>query len=78
MNDSELRDALDEKRERDRANRLAAIKRWVAYVEEQPPEVWGEQLNTLVEAQLEAAREAGVSAEQYERVERAGREHRSD
>lgn len=51
--------------------RLEAIHRWVEYVESTPPEVWGEQLNTLVNGQLEAAREAGLPADDYRRIDRA-------
>lgn len=71
MTDSDGRDRLDEKRRRNREQRIESIKRWVRYIEENPPEKWGEQQNRLVNSQLEAARESGVSAEQYRRVERA-------
>ncbi|WP_136688203.1 hypothetical protein [Halorhabdus amylolytica] len=67
-------DPLAEKHERNREQRRAEVERWVTYIQENPPDVWGPQLNTLIESQLEAARESGVSAEQRERVEQAGRE----
>lgn len=76
MTDSE--DSLAEKHERNREQRIAEIERWVAYIEENAPEVWGEQLNTLIESQLQSARESGVSAAQRERVRKAGREWAED
>lgn len=63
-----------EKKRRNRAERLSEIKRWVNYVQTEPSDVWGEQLNTLIESQLDAARGSDVSAEQYRRVSRAGEE----
>lgn len=72
MTDSD--DPLAEKHERNREQRIAAIKRWATYIEENPPEVWGPQLNSLIESQLEAAQQSGVSAAQRERVREAGRE----
>lgn len=78
MRDSNERDALAEKHERNREQRLAEIKHWVEYVESTPPETWGEQLNRLVDSQLDAARGADVSAEQYRRVAEAGREWAED
>lgn len=74
MTDSNERDALAAKHERNREQRLVEIKRWVEYVESNPAETWGEQLNRLVDSQLDAARDAGLTAEQYERVEAAGSE----
>lgn len=76
MTDSD--DPLAAKHERNQQQRIDEIKRWVQYVEENPPEVWGKQLNSLVESQLTAARESGVSGEQYERVDAAGREWREN
>lgn len=67
-------DSLAEKHERNREQRRTEIERWVTYIQENPPDVWGPQLNTLIESQLEAARKSGVSAKQRERVEQAGQE----
>jgi hypothetical protein len=72
MTDSD--DPLADKHERNRARRIEEIERWVEYIRDNPPEVWGEQLNTLIESQIEAARKSGVSAEQRQRVREAGRE----
>ncbi|MCL9813474.1 hypothetical protein [Natranaeroarchaeum aerophilus] len=72
MTDSDLRDQLDEKHERNRELRLDAIRRWVEFIEEQPPEVWGPQQNRLIESQLQSARESGLDAEHYRRVKEAG------
>ena len=74
MNDSSAREDLDEKHEKRREQRIEAIKRWVEYIQENPPEVWGPQQNALINSQLEAARKSGISAEQYLRVERASEE----
>lgn len=78
MNDSSARDELDAKHERFRQHRIEAIKRWVEYIRETPPGTWGEQQNSLVDSQLQAARESGVTAEQRLRVERATRERSDD
>jgi len=67
-------DPLTDKHERNRTQRIEEIERWVEYIRDNPPEVWGAQLNTLIESQIEAARKSGVSAEQRERVRDAGRE----
>lgn len=64
MNDSSERNALDEKRVRNRQQRLQAIKRWVEYIEAHDPEEWGEQQNRLINSQLESARKSGVDVEQ--------------
>lgn len=72
MTDSDLRDRLDEKHERNRELRLEAIRQWVEFIEEHPPEVWGPQQNKLIESQLQSARETGLDAEHYRCVERAG------
>ncbi|WP_198661994.1 hypothetical protein [Halorussus litoreus] len=77
MTDSNARDRLAEKHQKNRQQRVEAVKRWVRYVKKNPPEKWGEQQNRVIDSQLRAARESNVSAEQYRRVERAGevREH---
>lgn len=74
MTDSERTDSLDAKHQHNREERIAEIKRWVRYIEDNPPEVWGEQLNDLVESQLQSARDSGLSAAQYERIKQAGDE----
>lgn len=76
MSDSPLLDDLRAQQERNEEQRIAAIKRWVEYVENHPPEVWGEQLNSLVDSQLQSAREADLPAEHYRRVEQAGEAYR--
>ena len=78
MTDSENTDPLAAKHERNRRERLDEIERWVEYIQHNPPEVWGEQLNTLIESQLEAAQQSGLSAEHYDRIERTGRELAAD
>jgi hypothetical protein len=56
-------DALAAKHETNREARFDAVERWVAYIREQPPEVWGPQQNDLIEAQLQSARETDLSVE---------------
>jgi len=67
MTDSETPD-LDAKHERNGAERLEGIKRWVEYIRDHPPEVWGPQQNAVVDSQLESARAAGHSAEHQRRI----------
>lgn len=74
MSDSELRETLDGKHEQEREQRLESIHHWVQFIEENPPEVWGEQQNKLVNSQLQSARESGLDASHYQRVEKAGDE----
>ena len=68
MTDSSVRERLDAKHEDDRERRIAAIKRWVAYIESEPPEVWGPQQNAIVDDQLNAAQNANTSAAHQQRV----------
>lgn len=77
MTDSNTLDELEAKHERNREQRLEAVKHWVEYIESTPVEEWGPQFNRLVNSQLEAAQAAGLSAEHYEWIEDAGR-HWSD
>lgn len=70
MTDSSERESLADKHERNRAQRLEQIKRWVKYIDANPPETWGPQLNRLVNSQLESARDADISAEQYRQIKR--------
>lgn len=68
MHDSSRSEDLAAKHERNRQERLEGIVRWVEYVRDNPPEVWGPQQNRLVNSQLESARETGLSAEHERRV----------
>lgn len=74
MTDSELPDTVADTREEDRQARLERVKFWAAFIEENPPEVWGPQQNALVDSQLRSARESGLDAAHYRRVDRAGRD----
>ena len=49
MTDSSVRDRLDAKHASDRERYVAAIERWVAYIESEPPEVWGSQQNATID-----------------------------
>lgn len=77
MSDSRQPEALAAEQERNRERRLEGIRRWAEYVDANPPDVWGEQLNRLVDEQLQAARDAEVSIDVRKRVENAGRQYSS-
>ena len=68
MSDSPTPDDSTAPRERFREQRIAAIKRWVAYIKSEPPETWGPQQNTVVNDQLAAAQHVGVSAAHHQAV----------
>lgn len=70
MSDSDELDSLASKHARNREQRLEAIKRWVRYVQANPPEQWGREQNKLVNSQLESARATGLDPEHYRRVNR--------
>lgn len=74
MSDSELLDALDDKHERNREERIQSIKHWVQFIKDNPPEVWGPQQNKLINSQLQSARDSDLDAEHYQRIEQAGRD----
>ncbi|WP_206536711.1 hypothetical protein [Halovivax asiaticus] len=40
MTEATERESLDEKRNRNRQQRLTAVKRWVEYIETHDPDVW--------------------------------------
>ncbi|WP_080510829.1 hypothetical protein [Halorubrum californiense] len=68
MSDSDRPDHLDAKHDRNREQRIAAIKRWVAYIQSEPPEVWGPQQNAVVDGQLSAAQHVATSAAHQQHV----------
>ena len=68
MSDSDKPDHLDAKHDRDREQRIAAVKRWVAYIQSEPPEVWGPQQNAVVDGQLSAAQHVATSAAHQQHV----------
>lgn len=74
MSDSNERDSLEGKRERNRQQRIAGIKRWVEYIRAHDSDEWGEQQNRLINSQLESARQSDIDIEHRRRVERAGRD----
>jgi len=55
MNDSNAPEHLDAKDVRSREQRIEGIKRWIEYIESEPPETWGPQQNAIVNDQLDAA-----------------------
>lgn len=74
MNDSNGRDPLDAKHERNRQQRIEGIKRWVEYIESEPPEKWGPQQNAIVDGPLEAAQIVQTSAAHQQRVKEVAAE----
>lgn len=78
MKDSEEREALEAKRERNRDERIQRVKQWVEYIKSTPVEEWGPQQNRVVNSQLDSAQNSGLSVEHYQRVEAAGEEFRTE
>jgi hypothetical protein len=56
------------KGERGRPPRYDQVRRWAAYIQTHPPEVWGPQQNAVVNGQLESAQAVAVSAAERARV----------
>jgi hypothetical protein len=54
--DSNEREHLDAKHERDREQRIEGIERRVEYGRSEPPETWGPQQNAVVNRRLDAVR----------------------
>ena len=69
MSDSNAPEHLDAKHERNREQRIEGIKRWVEFIESEPPETWGPQQNAVVNDQLDAAQSVGMSADHQQHVE---------
>ncbi|RQG95020.1 hypothetical protein [Natrarchaeobius oligotrophus] len=69
MSDSNARKRLDAKHEHNREQRIEGIKRWVEYLESEPPETWGPQQNAVVNDQLDAAQSGQTSADHQQHVE---------
>jgi len=69
MSDSNAREHLDAKHERNREQRIEGIKRWVEYIESESPETWGPQQNAVVNDQLDAAQSVQTSADHQQHVE---------
>ena len=67
MTDSNAREHLETKHERNREQRIEGIKRWVEYIESESPETWGPQQNAVVNDQLDAAQsvQTPASHQQY-------------
>lgn len=70
MSDSNGSSDLPDADERRNA-RLEQIRQWADYIQREDPEVWGPQLNRLVNAQLDAARDAGITVEELAQIEAA-------
>ncbi|WP_138004423.1 hypothetical protein [Halalkalirubrum salinum] len=68
MSDSNKREQLAAKHERNREQRIKGIKRWVEYIKSEPPERWGPQQNAVVDGQLDAAQSAQLSAAHQQHV----------
>ena len=68
MSDSNARDRLDARHERNREQRIKGIKRWVDYITSKPPETWGPQQNAVVNDQLDAAQSVQTPASHQQHV----------
>ncbi len=68
MSDSNTRKHLEAKHERNREQRIEAIKRWVEYIKSEPPEAWGPQQNAVVNDQLDAAQSVQTSTAHQQHV----------
>ena len=69
MADSNRSEQLDAKHEQNAQERLEGVQRWVEYIRENPPDVWGPQQNRLVNSQLQSARETELSSDHEQRVQ---------
>ncbi|MDB2226393.1 hypothetical protein PM076_13560 [Halorubrum ezzemoulense] len=76
MSDSLKPDTLDAKHDGDWQQRITAIKRWVAYINAEPPETWGPQQNAVVNGQLTAAQHVATSAAHQQHVTAVAQEIR--
>ncbi|MFC7185838.1 hypothetical protein [Halorubrum yunnanense] len=52
----------------ERPPRYEQVIRWVEYIKEHPPEVWGPQQNAVVNGQIESTRAVDVSAEEKQAI----------
>ena len=52
----------------ERPPRYEQVIRWVEYINEHPPEVWGPQQNAVVNGQIESAQAVDVSAEEKQAI----------
>lgn len=68
MRDSNVRERLDTKHQRNREQRIEGIKRWVEYIKSEPPKTWGPQQNAVVDDQLDAAQSVQTSASHQQHV----------
>lgn len=68
MPNSNQSERLAAKHAQNRQARLEGIKRWVEYMQANPPEVWGPQQNELVDTQLQSARETDLTLEHERRI----------
>lgn len=68
MSDSNAPERLDAKHARNREQRIDGIKRWVRYIESEPPETWGPQQNAVVNDQLHSAQSVRTAAAHQQHV----------
>jgi hypothetical protein len=68
MDDSNAPEYLDAKDERNHEQRIEGIKRWIEYIESEPPETRGPQQNAIVNVQLDAAQSVQTSASHQQHV----------
>lgn len=68
MSDSNAREGLNARHERNRERRIEGVKRWVEYIKSEPPETWGPQQNAIVDDQLDSAQAVQTSVSHQQRV----------
>jgi len=68
MTDSNVHNQLAAKYERNREQRITAVKRWVEYIQSEPVDKWGPQQNAIVDGQLDAAHHAQLSAAHHQQI----------
>ncbi|WP_254533430.1 hypothetical protein [Natrinema gelatinilyticum] len=69
MSDSQKFERLAAKHDQITEERFTAVRQWVEYMKEHPPEVWGPQQNAVVDSQLESAQQTGLSADHEQQVQ---------
>lgn len=68
MSDSPNSERVDADRTPERQPRFESVLRWVQYMRDNPPEVWGPQQNAVVDGQIESAQTLDRDAEDERRI----------
>lgn len=68
MSNSGTPDRFENDRDPDRPPRYGRVRRWVAYIRDNPPDIWGPQQNAVVDGQLESAQAIDRDATDEQRI----------